>query len=101
MSRAKLAVIVASILSASSSCARMPPVFSDDGAEIVFKGNRFTYRQPKRADTACQFDDARKLAQCEDGTASELTVAGLPFHGVVFVEFDGRTFAPSRVDAER
>ena len=78
-----------------SGCARMPPVFSDDGATISFQGEKFKYHAPGRAEVSCKFDDQRKLAVCDNGLTSELVVAGLPFHGVVLVEFDGRRFRPA------
>ncbi|MFS8144387.1 hypothetical protein [Rhizobium sp. BR 249] len=78
-----------------SGCARMPPVFSDDGATISFKGEKFKYHVPDSAEVSCRFVDRRKSAVCDNGLTSELVVAGLPFHGVVLVEFDGRRFRPA------
>ncbi|AHF86623.1 hypothetical protein RLEG3_11880 [Rhizobium leguminosarum bv. trifolii WSM1689] len=87
-----LTVLAAGLL---SGCARMPPVFSDDGATILFKGEKFKYQAPGQAAVSCEFDDQRKLAVCDNGLTSELVTAGLPFHGVVLVEFDGRRFRPA------
>lgn len=87
-----LTVLAAGLL---SGCARMPPVFSDDGATISLKGEKFRYRAPGQTEVSCEFDDQRKLAVCDDGLTSEFVVAGLPFHGVVLVEFDGRRFRPA------
>lgn len=87
-----LTVLVTGLL---SGCARIPPVFSDDGATISFKGEKFKYRAPGHAEASCKFDDQRKLAVCDNGLTSRLVVAGLPFHGVVLVEFDGRIFRPT------
>ncbi|WHO79824.1 hypothetical protein [Rhizobium leguminosarum] len=78
-----------------SGCARMSPVFSHDGATISFKGEKFKYRAPGQAEVSCKFDNKRKLAVCENGLTSELVMAGLPFRGVVLVEFDGRQFRPA------
>ena len=87
-----LPVLAAGLL---SGCARMPPVFSDDGATISFKGEKFRYRVPGQTEVSCDFDDQRKLAVCDNGLTSKLVVAGLPFRGVVLVEFDGRRFRPA------
>lgn len=75
-------------------CARMPPVYSDDGAAMTFAKDSFEYTRPSQVITKCRFDPKRKLTVCDDGTASTMMVAGLPFHGVVLIEFDGRHFHP-------
>ena len=75
-------------------CARMPPVYSDDRAAINFAKDGFEYTRPDRVTTKCRFDPKRAQTICEDGTASTMISAGLPFHGVVLVEFDGRRFHP-------
>ncbi|WP_085736050.1 hypothetical protein [Rhizobium sp. CIAT894] len=91
-----LTVLTALAAGTLSGCARMPPVFSDDGASISFKGEKFEYRAPGQAEVSCKFDNTRKLAVCDNGLTSELVVAGLPFRGVVIVEFSGRRFRPAK-----
>jgi hypothetical protein len=88
-----LAIVATGML---AGCARTPPVFSDDGAAIAFLGDTFAYQKPGQAEVTCRFDKNRNLAVCDNGITSELVVAGLPFHGVVLVEFDGRQFKPAR-----
>lgn len=75
-------------------CARMPPVYSDDGAAINFAKYSFEYTRPDQVTTECRFDPKQALTICDDGTASTMISAGLPFYGVVLVEFDGRRFHP-------
>jgi hypothetical protein len=76
-----------------SSFATMPPILlSHDGAALAFRGDKFSYRLPGRAATSCRFNNKRKLAVCDNGLTSDLVISGLPFEGVVLVEFDGRQF---------
>lgn len=85
------ALFVAMVL---CGCARMPPVYSDDGAAINFSKDGFEYTRPNDVTTKCRFDSQRAQALCDDGTESTMISAGLPFEGVVLVTFDGRGFSP-------
>lgn len=75
-------------------CARMPTVYSDDGAAMTFAKDSSEYTRPSQVTTKCRVDPTRELTICDDGTASTIISAGLPFHGVVLIEFDGRRFHP-------
>lgn len=92
-----LGVLVLVAAGALYGCAGTPDVFSDDGARISFKGSRFKYQPTGQVELSCKFDKQRKLAVCDNGLTSELVAAGLPFHGVVFVDFDGRRFKPANL----
>jgi hypothetical protein len=81
---------------ALSGCARMPTVFSDDGATLSFEGKKLEYRVPGQTKVSCKFDGRQKLVVCDNGLASDLIVARLPFRGVLLVEFDGRQFKPAK-----
>ena len=82
--------ILAGILLAG--CARTPPLVSDDGGRIVLGRSSFSYEKPGLPATSCRLDAASKQWICEDGTVSKLVVAGLPFKGILLVEFDGKRF---------
>jgi hypothetical protein len=85
-------VVIVVACSLLSGCARLPTMYSDDGAVLHFSGKKLRHSVPGQADTLCQFDKQTQLHECDDGTSSTLILAGLPFYGVVLAEFDGRRF---------
>ena len=87
--------ILAGILLAG--CARTPPLVSDDGGRIVvLNRSSFSYEKPGAPATSCRLDAGSKQWICDDGTVSELVVAGLPFKGILLVEFDGKQFVRTK-----
>jgi hypothetical protein len=78
------------VVFACSSCGQAVTLVSDDGSTLILRSSsRFLYQRPNESATVCQI---RELASYEDGTKSTLVSAGLPLHGVVFADFDGRRF---------
>lgn len=68
-------------------------MISQDGASLQNIGSkRLTYAKVDGSRTACLFEEERQLWSCDDGTVSGMTVAGLPLHGVVIIDFDNKRF---------
>jgi hypothetical protein len=63
---------------------------------MAFDGEEFSYWVPGRDRTTCRLGDQSGPTRCDDGTVSDMIAAGLPFSGIAFIRFDGRTFTPIR-----
>ncbi|WP_299085335.1 hypothetical protein [uncultured Ruegeria sp.] len=85
-----------------AGCSSISEMKSQDGSTFALRRNVITYAEPEGPVTNCKFTEASKLWVCEDGTRSTLVTASLPlsFHGVLFVEFDGKTFTNPNLLAE-
>ena len=77
-----------------TGCSSIPEMTSHDGSTFALKRNIITYTRPGSPATTCEFTEVSKLWVCDNGTTSTLLTARLPlsFHGIVLVEFDGKTF---------
>lgn len=76
-----------------SACSH-PDMISQDGSSLQnFRSTRLTYARADGSETLCHFEEHRKLWTCDDGTMSDMTVAGIPLDGMVFADFDNKRFA--------
>jgi len=67
---------------------------AQDGAALLdVSQSRLTYQKADGNKTPCRYEKAQQHWTCDDGTVSDMTVAGLPFHGIVLIDFDNRRFS--------
>ncbi|WP_162559571.1 YgdI/YgdR family lipoprotein [Tritonibacter mobilis] len=85
-----------------AGCSSIPEMTSQDGSTFSLRRSVIIYARPSGPATNCEFGESFELWVCEDGTTSTLVTASLPlsFQGVLFVEFDGKTFTNSALMAE-